>query len=113
MCPMMKREMASRLERRAPSSALNFLLLFRDDLVFDLIVGGLGNDLFSYQVGLLRIGTAVDDFLGVAGSDARQSFQLFFGRRVDVEQIGMGSRGCGGLGWLLGGLRLSHPANQA
>jgi hypothetical protein len=43
--------------------AVKFSLLFRDDLVFDLVVGGLGNDFFSHQVGLLRVGTAVDDFL--------------------------------------------------
>ncbi len=48
-----------------------FLLLLRNDLVFDLVVGGLRNDLFSYQVGLLRVGTAVDDFQRVGGSDTR------------------------------------------
>jgi hypothetical protein len=59
-------------KRRVPRSdflgelcvlAVSVLLLFRDDLVFDLVVSRLGDDLLSHQVGLLCIRTPVDDLL--------------------------------------------------
>jgi len=59
---MMKRRGVA-FRKTARRRGTNFLFLFRDDLVFDLRIGGLGNDFFSQQVGLLRVGTAVDDFL--------------------------------------------------
>jgi len=46
------------------------LLLLGDDLVCDLVVGGLRDHFFSYQVRLLGVGTAVDDFLRIGRSDA-------------------------------------------
>src|SRR5579859_3210026 len=74
------------------------LFLFGDDLVFDLRVGGRGNDLLPRQIRLLGVRTAIDDLLRVGRSDARQSIQLLFGRGVDIEQIGVRRRGRGRLG---------------
>lgn len=68
------------------------LLLFSDDQVLDLVVSGLGNDFFLHQVGLLGVRPVIDNFLGVCGTDARQSIELFFGGAVDVQEIGGGSR---------------------
>src|SRR5271155_5079438 len=77
------------------------LLLLGNDQVFDLVVRGLWNDLLLHQVGLLCIGAAINDLLGVGGTDARKCVELVLGRAVDVDEIrGGGSRllGCGGAG---------------
>src|SRR5690349_14768905 len=53
----------------APHGCLKLLLL-GDDLVLDFGVGGCRNDLLASQVGLLRVGTAINDLLRILFSDA-------------------------------------------
>jgi len=60
------------------------LFLFGDDLVLDLVIGGLGDDLLPDQVGLRLVGTAVDDFLRVLLADSRQRVQLFLAGGVEI-----------------------------
>src|SRR6201987_3693708 len=81
------------------SSYAGKLLLLGDDHVLDFVVGGLGNDFFLHEIGLLRIGTAIDDLLGVLFANARQSIELVLGSGVNVQEL---SGRCGS-----GRLRLS------
>src|SRR5215831_1822800 len=100
--------------QRAPLPWRSNLFLLGDNLVFNLVVSGLGNDFLSYEVSLLCIWTAVDDFLRIRGADARKGVKLFFGGRVDVEQVSIGSCCSVSAGWFRG-LGLSHcrPTDQA
>src|SRR5580658_3865540 len=58
--------------------------LLGDDHVFDLVVGGLRDDLFLYQIKFGAVGSAVDDLLRVGVADAGQLLELIFGCSVDV-----------------------------
>ena len=51
--------------------AESVLLLLRDDESFDLVVGGLRNDLLVGEFVLPAIGTAFDDLLRISGADSR------------------------------------------
>src|SRR5437773_8248595 len=66
----------------APHVCLKLLLL-GDDLILDFCVGGCGDDLLASQVGLLRVGAAINDLLRILFPDAGKSIQLLLGRRVD------------------------------
>ncbi len=50
------------------------LVLLSDDLGFDLLVGGQGDNFLAGQVGFLGVGAAGDDFLGVGVADAGEGF---------------------------------------
>ncbi len=63
------------------------LLLLGDDLVLDLVVGGLRENLLLHQVGFLGIGTAVNNLLRINGADAGQGVELVLGGRVDIQQV--------------------------
>src|ERR1700738_1283350 len=63
--------------------------------VLDFVVSSLRDNLFANEVGLFGIGAAVDYFLGVEGSNARQSVELILGGRVDIDEIARRSSGSG------------------
>src|SRR5262245_66098216 len=63
------------------------LLLFGDDLILDLLVGGLGDDLLLDQLVLALVGPSVDDLLRVGVAHARKRLQLVHGGGVDVEKL--------------------------
>lgn len=69
------------------------LLLFGNDQILDLIVGGLRNDLLVNKVGLLGVRTAVDDLLGVGRANTGKRVELLFRGGIDVDEIGRGSSG--------------------
>src|SRR5215831_8659021 len=80
------------------------LLLLRNHQARDLLVRGLGQDLLGDQVGLLCIGAAVDDLLGIGIADARQRLQLIERGGVDVHSF-FGFFRFARLGRFTGGLR--------
>jgi hypothetical protein len=91
--------LSARLRRRP----LQNLFLLGDDLVLDLVVGGLGDDLFVDEVGFLGVRTPVNDFLGILFADARERIELLFCGAIDVDEFLFGARGGGLFG---SGLRL-------
>src|ERR1700728_366603 len=68
------------------------LRLLGDDLIFDFVVRGLGNNFLLHEVKLRAIGTAGNDLLRVGVSNSRQGLELIGSRRIDVELIGRGGR---------------------
>src|SRR5206468_10070477 len=62
------------------------LLLLRDDVVLDLVVGGLRDDLLLDQVVLPPVRTVVDYLLGIGLADPGEALQLVRGGAVDVER---------------------------
>jgi len=60
------------------------LALLGDDLVRDLIAGGLGDDLLADQLVFALAGTTLDDLLGGGIADSRQGLLLVFAGSVDV-----------------------------
>src|SRR3974390_3788305 len=97
---------ATEAEAAAPPR-LEWLLLFGDDQVLDLVVGGLRNHFFLHEIGLLGIGPAVDDLLGIGGADTRKRVELFLGGAVDVDEV-LGRRAGGSGRRLLRGRRLGN-----
>lgn len=79
-----------------------------DDLIFDLLVGGLRDDLLDYQIALGAIRTVVDDLLCVSLADPGQGIELLLACRVDVELLGGCSRGFCGFGGSRSGARLCY-----
>src|SRR5205814_10299445 len=69
-----------------PSGPGGSLLLLRDDVVLDLVVGGLRDDLLLDQVVLPPVRTVVDDLLGIGLADPGEALQLVRGGAVDVER---------------------------
>ena len=44
-----------------------------NDLVFDLVIGGLGNDLLGQEIALGVVRAAIDDLLAVGVADSREA----------------------------------------
>src|SRR6476619_1843344 len=88
------------------------LRLGGDNVVLDLVVGGLREDSAGDKLILRSIGTAIDNALGVCVADAWKSLELVGSRGVDVDLVGSGG-GCGG-GSRLGrrGLLPGHRQRQ-
>src|SRR6059036_845919 len=63
------------------------LLLLGDDLILDLVVGGLRHDLLLGQLVLARVRAAVGDRLRVLVADGGQRLELVRRRTVDVERL--------------------------
>ena len=57
--------------QECPPHMASLLLLLGDDYVFDLVVGGLGDDLFLHEFVLGAIRAAVDDLLRISVADSR------------------------------------------
>jgi hypothetical protein len=70
------------------------LLLLSDDLVFNFVVLGLGNDLLPNQVILSPIWPPIDDLLRKGLTYTWQGIQSVFRSRIDVQLLGYR---CGGL----------------
>jgi hypothetical protein len=64
------------------------LLLFRRDLILDLVVGRLRNDLLLHQLILPLVRTALDDLLGVRIANSSERLELLGSGCVDVNEIG-------------------------
>ena len=61
-----------------------------DDLVLDLVVGGLRENAAGDELVLGGVGAAIDDALGIRIANAGEGLELVGGRRVDIERC------CGG-----------------
>jgi len=61
--------------------------LMGDYLIFNLLVGGSGNDLTSHQIALGAIWAAVNNLLSVFVADTGQSVELVFGCGIDVKLV--------------------------
>src|SRR5262249_1546452 len=72
------------LFRCQPHERASFLHLLGDDVVRDLVVGGLGGDLLLHEFILPSIWPVLDNLLRVGLADPWQGLQLVFGRRVEV-----------------------------
>src|SRR6185503_3485248 len=71
------------------------LLLLRNDVVLDLVVGGLRHDLLRDQLVLPLVWPVVDDLLRVGIPDAGHRLQLVRRGRIDVDGLvllGVGGR---------------------
>src|SRR6185312_6159599 len=68
--------------------------MVRDDLVFDLIIGGLGNDLFGHEIALGVVWTAINDLLAVSVANSGKRCKLFLAGGIDIDQVGFLSFGC-------------------
>lgn len=81
-----------------------FLGFAGDDLIFDFVVGGLGEDAAGDELILGGVGAAVDDAFGVGVADAVEGLELVGGGGVDVELVagGGGSGSFGGGSGLCG-----------
>ena len=76
-----------------------------DDLVLDLIIGGLGNNLLGDKIALGVVRTAIDDLLAVSVADPGKGRQVLLAGGVDIDQIrllGLLVRGIRSRGRLLG-----------
>src|SRR5262252_3118064 len=62
-------------------------LLLGDDVILDLVVGGLGQDLLLHQLVLPLVGAVLDDLLGVGVSDTRDALELSLAGRVQVQRL--------------------------
>src|SRR5580692_7912103 len=73
-----------------------------DDLVFDLVVGGLRKDAAGDELVLGGVGTAIDDSLGIGVANAGEGLELVGSSGVNVQRSSScgrgGSCGLGGLG---------------
>src|SRR5437867_12454259 len=61
--------------------------LMGDDLIFNLLVGGSGNNLTSPQIALGAIRAAVNNLLRIFVTDTGQGVELVFGCGIDVELV--------------------------
>ena len=59
------------------------LLLLGDDLILDLVVGGLRDNLLLHQLVLPLVRPAVDDLLGVGVKALRSSSEALLTRHLD------------------------------
>lgn len=64
------------------------LLLFRDDLIFDLLVRRFWNNILLNQLVLTLVRPPINDLLGVGLTDPWQCFELLSSGRIDVERFG-------------------------
>jgi hypothetical protein len=78
-----------------------------DDLVFDLVVGGFGEDAAGEELVFGGVGAAVDDAFGIGIADTGKGLELVGGGGIDVELVGRGGRGGFGCG---GGFGLGYGA---
>src|SRR5215211_9522831 len=69
------------------------LLLFRDDLVLDIVVDVLRYDFLFHQLVLALVGPAFDDRRRAYRSDAFERLQLLFRCGVDVDEFSRLGRG--------------------
>ena len=56
-----------------------------DDLVFDLVIGRLGNDLLGQEIALGGVWAAIDDLLAVGLADPGKRGELFLAGGIDVD----------------------------
>jgi hypothetical protein len=62
--------------------------------VLTFIVGGLRNDFPFDQIGFGVIRAATNDLLRVRGANSGQSVELFFSRRIKIQEIADASENC-------------------
>src|SRR3954447_14699568 len=77
---------------RGSSAFLTALLIcgcrmMGDDFVFDLVIGGLGNDLLSHEIALGVVWAAINDLLAVRIADSGKRSEIFLAGSVDVNQV--------------------------
>ena len=60
--------------------------LMRDDLSFDLQVGGLRDYFFGIQIGFGTIGAAADDLLRERWANTGQRIKLINGCAIDIDE---------------------------
>ena len=58
-----------------------------NDLVFNLVIGGLGNDLLGQEIALGVVRTAINDLLAVGIADSRKRGELFLAGGINVDQV--------------------------
>ena len=71
-----------------------------NDLVFDLVIGGLGNDLLGQEIALGVVRTAINDLLAVSVADSGKRGELFLAGGIDIDQVSFLGLGCSGIRFL-------------
>src|SRR5262249_56045945 len=61
------------------------LLLLRDHLVLDFVVGRLRDDALLHELILTLVGPSLDDLVRVGAADARKAVEVSLGSGIDVE----------------------------
>src|ERR1051325_8963204 len=81
--------------RRAFLAAL-FLArsMVSDHLVFNLVIGGLRNDLLGYEIALGVVWTAIDYLLAVSIANSGKGGEVFLAGGIDIDQISFLGFGC-------------------
>ena len=69
-----------------------------NDLVFDLVIGGLGNDLLGHEIALGVVRAAINDLLAVCVANAGKRGEFFFAGGIDVNQVSFLGFLCAGIG---------------